>query len=469
MVFGILLYLSSYPSHFISVSRTGNHYFKMFSYKLLLCSVILVLRLKFATTFDEVETRIEHGTIFRKVFTLNNAPSIWIHTFAVKKLNMPMTEPRLEALKCMGLDALRCQQMNRIVRVQENAILDLFKEIQRSISEANQLIPVENSDPSRTRRALLDFVGRLSSYMFGTATDERVDLLQNALETSTNIAENNFKVLKHQQENAHSIIVLNSDRINNLINHTENISIQLNALRQGSIDRWKHLRHIMSTQSNAMISSAHNVWRQNLFLIECYSLLGQVTYLARALRKSKGYQQSLQILSEGYLPPFLISPNELRKTLDDISRSLPNKQPGFDLQFKAIHHYFKTRNVLSMQNSSHIFIQLVLPIQDIPSLFDIYRVLSFPIPHTRGYTTVLGLPNFLAVQMISLSSFDLNTVDLHQCIGHYMKTCKYVNVLSSNDQLIPVEDSDPPRTRRALLNFVGKLSSMCLERLHMNE
>lgn len=133
------------------------------------------------------ENRLNYGVMLQKQIDVDFASDVWVHTFEIPFKILTLSKCTLNSQRyCFTLHQLTVN--TNVIRNNLKNHLDTSK---RFIYD---LIPqITNPINSRSKRALLPFVGELSKSIFGVATTNNVNILAQHVNQLT---KNNNKVAK---------------------------------------------------------------------------------------------------------------------------------------------------------------------------------------------------------------------------------------------------------------------------------
>lgn len=174
------------------------------------------------------------------------------------------------------------------------------------------LIPqITNPINSRSKRALLPFVGELSKSIFGVATTNDVNLLAQHINQLT---KNNNKVAKVLERYGGDFSSFDShidDWLSNAIKGMQEEAVTINRMITEIKQVESELISITTIFTGYLMRHLNDA-----FLLETF-----MTNL----------EASLFDLAEGKLSPWIISPRILKKTISDIQTILENEELGYKL------------------------------------------------------------------------------------------------------------------------------------------
>ena len=121
-------------------------------------------------------------------------------------------------------------------------------------------------------------------------------------------------------------------------------------------------------------------------------------------------------MKANYLP-FLIHPSILNKSLKHIQHKLNNEYPGFYISQTDPKFYYSSSNFIYSKHKYDIFVIIKILISFKRSDYDLYRVISLPVPInlTDDATQLLNIPNFIAVSKTADYFVQLSNTDIASC------------------------------------------------------
>ena len=129
------------------------------------------------------------------------------------------------------------------------------------------------------------------------------------------------------------------------------------------------------------------------------------------------------------LSPFLISPQILLQTLNDVEAHLTVSHPQFHIVHKDLSFFYTMSHVTLKRHSNFIFISLRIPVSMSQSLFMLFQVIEYPVPlnHTTTHTTrILKVHPFLAVSKDQQDFIEMDMAMFQQCSGDTVKHCSTI-------------------------------------------
>ena len=298
------------------------------------------------------------------------------------------------------------------------AILEQAKKVslgkERLVKRYHDIISINH----RQKRSVIPIVGKALGYLFGMASDSDMQAVNKAI---LNL-KTTQKGVVHLLEDSISMVNItrkdvdqNRRAINALI---KGLGGSLHTLEKSLVTtmlRWNN-------QENA----TQLLWRYNLLLER---LFDSFSIIDRAL---DFLEIQLGSLSRGKLTPNIITPVELRRLLEGVSRTLPAdfklpKRPGDNIWY--FYHTLKC-NTLFFNRS--IVIITHIPLVDTEHTYEIYRILNFPLPlskrpgskQTMGWTARYQLDsNAIAVNRDRTRYSLLTESETTRCMDRDVRLC----------------------------------------------
>ncbi|CAC5398186.1 unnamed protein product [Mytilus coruscus] len=143
---------------------------------------------------------------------------------------------------------------------------------------------------------------------------------------------------------------------------------------------------------------------------------------------------SVHELLKGKLSPFLLSPHDLKKTIHQIQTILDTKFKGFHLTHTDPEYYYSFPEFVFARNHSKLYISVKFPVSSSTSPFQLYRVISKPVPinETSKHATQLIDTFDYFVQSADNQHFAVtDNQKLSKCTGQNIQSCSFHLPLTS--------------------------------------
>ncbi|KAL4225411.1 hypothetical protein ACF0H5_016101 [Mactra antiquata] len=321
--------------------------------------------------------RLNYGVAFEPRVQLQTSEEMWIHTFEVE---LPTGMNMIDLSVCKDNRAI-CKFVNDVL-LEINQIRHKTEVVLNStIESVYKLVPKKQLNVrSRSRRAILSFIGDLSKSIFGTATVEDVRTLANHINALNKITSKVVSTVEQHEENLASYIQTSDERMSNIMEGLKTNELAIENIQQQLYETFGNLEKAFSTISTLMAKQIENS-RQ----IE---------------HRFQEIWDGINDLVEGKLSPKLIPANTMSKTVKDIQQILNDKFQGFHLVYTDISEIYKNVQSLYNRKGSKLYIALKFPISPFQKPLTLFNVLSFPVPvndSTNHATQIIDSPKLFAM------------------------------------------------------------------------
>ena len=350
--------------------------------------------------------RLNYGVVFKDVGMLDAAEQAWKHTFQIQLPSIRLNNNSPPAV-CRE-NSSECRQISDIVYEIYSIQEDMAYRVNNVTAVINDIVPLSrHAQPStKSRRGILNFVGDLSKQLFGTATNKDLDVLaehvaamvqetsqlQHAFQQHSTGMESYMTSVNKRLDNTMHSIELNHDQINEVSHYMSRALIKtrdtwLSLLR--SLTNTIHHSHIIELEINELLTGV-------------YSLV------------------------QGKLSPFLIPFKTLQNALYNVNAKVQTKFPGFEVTIVDPNYYYQSPNIRFSQHENMLYINIDITVSSSNKLFNIYQVLSLPVPlnHTTSHASqLLDLQPYVAIEFTTGSSIQMSESLYQSCRGNKQKHC----------------------------------------------
>ena len=269
------------------------------SFKLLLILLLVVCR---TAAGKEVIHRINYGTVFRQLPDMFATTEYWTHTFVIN-MHDPSNLQVFHPCDCPNYQPI----MDELAAINNHSHY-LLNDAHTHILSILPQTP-NHSNPSRSRRSLLPFVGNIAKSLFGTATS---DDLQRVASFASRIRTAHLKL---QAQFQHEVGILAS--FMQTTNHRLDNAVKLISLtRQEILDTTENIRHSMHAFqkgfSSLMAISFNHIMQHSIVQKFASDLLN-------------GFIS----LNNGNLSPLIITNNDLHTAILRIQTLLQQHRPMY--------------------------------------------------------------------------------------------------------------------------------------------
>ena len=383
---------------------------------------------------DMTIVRENYGVTFHKQGILDNAHSVWHQTFVVSLEEGPLPKSDLYCGNFpsrLPNDTLTTQHFCPTIRSYINQHDRLRKDVHDVEKNIKEML--QHVSQTRSRRALLGFVGRFAKSLFGVSTERDTKILAKQIEQiNRNNADNNKDVLAVTQ--AFQSYIIKADKKFELLNQAVKLTSDATNLAANlwnraikdefSFTRLTNILHIYGAQYTGL-------------------LLDVKTHLLHT-------EQAIQTLLQGYLPYYFVPPQDLRYALDTIGYELSKTGP-FKLTHTETGFYYHLQDIVYKLDNYKLFIKVRMPVTTTTTAFTLYRVNSIPIPvaaDKEDRTIIDILKPYLAISSDKLFYTLLSESEYQYCTGNHFKRCNQALTMieSSNPNCLTALFYDQPRS-----------------------
>ena len=262
---------------------------------------------------------------------------------------------------------------------------------------------------SRSKRALLPFVGDALSSLFGTVTSKelgevlsRVNALSDSQNDILNVVDNTVTLINQ------TVVDVNDNRrtLNRLVNITDSLTDNLKYYEGIVIDEY-----IASTLSAKMDS---------IFL----DLVSTVKDLRDEILN---IETILSLAENGILSRALLPPVRLATVLQDIQTILP-RDLALPFSSEQVSKYYANLHSQVIRNHANISVILTIPLLSVQDHFTVYQVFNVPVPNvgsTQPLTANYEIPEtkFVALSDDALKFVLIDDHDMHVYLRHRLPFC----------------------------------------------
>lgn len=347
--------------------------------------------------------RLNYGVIFQQEARLSLSREYWLHTYEIilpEHVNIP-------PLGTCHQDNNTCLLISHVLS-QLNAIrLETEARLNNTLETVHKLVPhasfVHNS---RTKRALLNFIGKFSKTLFGTATVDDVNVLAKHINALTKRTKNLGDALVQHNQHLSSFMQSANQRMDNLMQGIKENNIAI---------------HYVTTQLKRSESSLQRTF-QDMTAVLVHQLQN-----ANALNHQLDeLKLGILDLANGRLSPLIIPLDTLQSTLNNVQSILSKKYPGFYVATIAAAEMYQNSNFLYTRNDSVLYVTVKIPITNSEHALHLYKVTSKPVPindTSIDATQLLDLPAYFAISHNQQFYLLMTQSQLETCKGTHHKFC----------------------------------------------
>jgi hypothetical protein len=362
------------------------------------------------TQSNDLQHRVNYGVLFRHTSKMDNAQQHWRHTY---QLVMPKAEDITVTVVppfcSMFNHSSACPEFATTFDAITQMRMEMMESVQKVNAQIKQLVP-ENPKPipkgQRTSRAILPIIAEISKSLFGFATENDVNILESHIKSMTQDTAKLAKAFEYQTSNLSSFMTNTDKRISNLvqgIKTNNNLIVLISSNVRHSVEE---LSKTWATLIQVFASEIHTKFVIQKFLDD--TLIG------------------IHDLLNNQLSPYLVPATSLLKTLQNISQELQQHYPLFHISNTHPAYYYRAHSVIYNRHNNSLFISIRIPLTSSSPLFDIYQIITFPIPinHTSDHATIIkDLPHYLAISSDHTKFLEFSLSYLQSCVGTRVLHC----------------------------------------------
>ena len=379
----------------------------------ILCALVL-FTLVGSCESSEVFQRLNYGVMFQQTDKVIIASDTWYHTF---ELSLPnnLSVPRLATCK---KDNNSCKMLSHFLSQLDSVRAETVARLNATNQFIEQLIPQTHVHKSRSKRALLPFIGTLSKGLFNTATMDDFNVLATHMNKLNKMATNLAKALTQHEDHLSSFMETANSRMDNLMSGVTNNRLGIKLIQ------------------NELHTTALNLEQSFNYMMDL--LIDQINTSNSLNHALDELKIGINSLVNGQLSPLLIPEQVMESTVNDIAALLQRKFHGFHLSIKDMKSIYSDCKYLFARNGTNIYITIKLPVSHFTEPLILYRVISSPVPinsTSTHATQLLDLPPYFLVTGNKQYYAPVTDMELTSCRGNDVKYC------TSSIALTPVTSS----------------------------
>ena len=322
--------------------------------------------------------------VFSKVNIIRTVYDHWPHTFEIHfpQIDLNVTQPDsiscnsspeyLQACKSLQSAVHTLRFINDHYVSQQQHLLKMV----RHILQAQTPTPVP---PSRSKRALLPFIGSLSHTLFGTATSKEVNRLKEHILSLENKEITMASQFEKHSKDLSSFMSLTNDRLSSFKTHI--------ADNHEAIIKVTHLFSKTTHTNEVNLKFTMHIVKN--------------IYLSMALQENLlQFVLGMQALINHNLSPLLIPITDMKSTILNINARLRKSNSELFVRDMSSHELYSDPKFHWTFTKSSLYITYYFPLSSsIPDL-TLYKIHNIPVPldNNSSHVTVLtNLPNYLAL------------------------------------------------------------------------
>ena len=371
------------------------------------------------------QNHLNYGVVFRRAGKMATAMQRWAHTF---ELTIPDYKANpLRINQCNRDDHPNCMLRAMFTRVSNSLSEQLEGDVASSLEQARAIIstrlnvgptsiapdettPASSDLGSRSKRALLPFVGDLASGLFGVATQGEIQSL----------AKHINKIYMYEKslslgQTAEAGIV------NAYMNKTnKRITNAFKAVKFNHLDI-----QILKREMDNMGSDYSQMTVDIFKFIPI--LMNKIVQMVRIERQLESFLTGIHLLVQRQLSPSLVPEKVLKKALILAESTLRKRHPDFHVINHHPSFYYQAQDVMYVQSERSFFVTIQIPVSSRTALYTLYQVLTMPVPfnHTTTHATLVkGMPDYIAVTDDVTSYVEMSAASYDTCTNGVIKSCQ---------------------------------------------
>jgi len=294
-----------------------------------------------------------------------------------------------------------CQVIAHVLAQLNSIRIETGATLNRTLEIINRLVPnAETVVKSRSKRALLSFIGKFSKTLFGTATIDDVNILARHINALNKRTQSINEALVQHGEHLSSFMSMTNQRMSNLL--------------KGVRENHLAIQYVESqVQSNA--KSLSDVFDEMTGL-----LIQQLTVSNTINKELEDLKLGVLDLVNGKLSPLLIPIDVLQSTLNDVHTILSQNYSGFHISLDSATDLYQNAHFLYTRKQSVLYLTVKIPITYLKDAMDLYKVISVPVPvnDTSNHgTQLINMPDYFAITIDQQFYLPLSQSILSKCKG----------------------------------------------------
>ena len=330
---------------------------------------------------------IRESVVFDKIATIHTSRSFWKLTLVE---DLESHKPKLDIANKQLMvvfavfqslqEQVRRSGKQQWIQSYDELLID-FKDLKREFDELRQeyseIQKLESSGKApRIKRSIMPFVGRLTSILFGTVSEDELESVNRNLKRLSNNQETLTHVLNE------SLSLMNISR-NEIRENREKLNQAIGTINQLNRD----LKRIQ-VNSNTRILELEHIVRIH---IQSRTVLNRVkSNVAAMFRQFRILQIHFNMLSLGRLSPIVMKPNTLLYILKEIRNNLT---PPFMLMKKPesnLWYYYRTLQASTVIHENKLIVIIDIPLVNTNSRLELFQIHNLPFPGKQEFRTSIA-------------------------------------------------------------------------------
>ena len=375
-------------------------------------------------------TRLNLGVLFDPHSVLDNSNTNWDYLLQIRKLGIPnlplkITNPCQQVMfKNVTNNFHICTLYETLIGNYERQTSLLQKDIRLSIETAHTLLDSFNlnNDKNRIKRGLINVVGTGFRYLFGLATVKDVHKTVDLTKQIESEQEGVIQTLNKLKAQSVSQLNLQLRQNKNMIDRLK-VTYNRTAIIQ------QELMTLSNTVKQTTTDLYDIMFMYSKYLLTYTALVNQrIAALTLLQTQALEYLQDIQLLMTTKISPRLIPVETVNDIFQTITARLSEERSTFFITNANPVQFYSNPNFFFYSSDEYIYINLKIALSSYQSTFEVYRVITIPLPLLNNQTTNLyttyKLPTYLAISTDKNYYIEMSQEDYGTCSGTPIKQCK---------------------------------------------
>ncbi len=404
--------------------------------------VILLLNLALQS---EAISRYNYGVLINEEFTFLNSHSYWEHVYVLNITDLIGQDLPTDFSPgiCTGFkedvsSKMYCNVLSDSFQANSHLSTQLYIKLIENESTIKKLLDM---NPSRDKRGILDFVGKLGKDLFGLSTESDDRNLRHLIELYNQKMINRTNQLEHLDEQMFSHQTLMNSRITNL----KQALFYTSSLANNTVNTVNHLISVTNKHTKDIQNNTRDidVLRQMTNVLHTNTLLDVIGPVIE-LEQSSVNVESLNLLFNNKLPPNLIKPEHVTNMLEYIEGQLSKNYSTYSITFHHPNYYYMSNDVHAFVLDQKLFVKIRVPLHNYNTKFQVYHINTVPIhltPQSKLLSQIINVSPYLAISEDGQYYFHMTEMDVLNCKNDGMSKC---------NKLFPMIPREKPSCASAL-------------------
>ncbi len=328
-----------------------------------------------------------------------------------------------------------CELYDTLIGNYEKQTSLLQKDIRLSIETAHTLLDSFNlnNDKNRLKRGLMNVVGTGFRYLFGLATvkdvHKTIDITKQ-IETEQEGVIQSLNKLKAQ-----SVTQLNLQ-----LRQNKNMIDRLKLTYNRTAIIQKELATLSNTVRQTTTDFYDSMLKYSKYLLTYTALVNQrIAALTLLQTQALEYLHDIQLLMTAKISPRLVPIETIKDIFQTITTRLSEERSTFFITNPNPVYFYNNPNFFFHSSDDYIYINLKIALSSYQSTFEVYKIITIPLPlinnQTNNLYTTYKLPQYLALSTDKNYFIEISHEVYESCLGSPIKQCK--NSLAIRTSNIP--------------------------------